>query len=40
MPLNTNEDLSQILGLIVAISYGKIKEIIDANKELEEEWTK
>lgn len=37
MPLNTNEDISQILGLIVAIYYGKLKEIMNANEDLEEE---
>jgi hypothetical protein len=37
MPLNTNEDLSQILGLIVAICYGKIREIVKSNKDIEKE---
>jgi len=36
MPLNTKEDISQILGVIVAISYGKIAEIVKKNKDLEE----
>ena len=37
MSIDTNEDISQILGLIVAISYAKISEKTKNNKDLEVE---